>query len=52
MTATIDRFWISRGIEATELTAVKGRAAFYAAFAAMGVTGLGLVAGIIGNLVG
>lgn len=50
MTTTFDRFFVSRGVEARDLTAMKGRAFFYAAFTAMGGTGIALIAGILSNL--
>lgn len=52
MTNSFDRFFISQGLDATDLVGVKSRVAFYAAFSVMALAGLGLIAGIVANIVG
>lgn len=52
MTQQIDRFWIARGVRASELRAIKGRTVAYVGLGAMALAGLCLSAGIAINLLG
>lgn len=50
MTATFDRAFIALGVDAHDLTSVKGRSAIYAGLMVMAVAGVTLLGGICSNL--
>ncbi|WP_158548652.1 hypothetical protein [Parvularcula marina] len=52
MTAIFDRAFVALGVDAHDLTSVKGRSAIYLGLMAMAVACLSLVGGICSNLVG
>lgn len=52
MTATIDRFFIARGVNEAELLALEARTIVYAGVALMAGLSTCLLAGIIANVVG
>lgn len=48
----IDRFWVARGVNAEELTAVKGRSFAYVGMIVMLGASAALTCGIVNNVVG
>lgn len=52
MTRTIDLLWIALGVNAEELTALKGRGVIYLGLGLMALASSVLVAGIASNLAG
>ncbi|WP_158548654.1 hypothetical protein [Parvularcula marina] len=52
MTAIFDRAFVALGVDAHDLTSVKGRSAIYVGLMAMAVAGVTLAGGIVTNLAG
>lgn len=52
MTALFDRAFVALGVDAQDLTSVKGRSSIYLGLMAMVVTSATLVGGIFSNLAG
>lgn len=51
MTAIFDRAFVALGVDAHDLTSVKGRSAIYLGLMAMAAAGVTLLGGICSNLV-
>ena len=49
MTSGFDRAFIAMGVDADELSHVRGRSILYAGLTIMALAGLGLIAGIVLN---